>query len=100
MRPTESKAYHGNANGEREISGPEMIAGAWKARHVPVYSMAAMPSKITASPRVKAGLSGRAGLKRNCRMVTSELKDRPLLRNDGEPRQARRQVLSGTTGVT
>jgi hypothetical protein len=31
MRATESIAYHGNASGEREISGPAMTAGTWKA---------------------------------------------------------------------
>ena len=69
MRPTESKAYHGKAKGEREISGPAIIAGARKARRAPAYSMVVMASKITASPTVKVGFSGRAGLKRNCRMI-------------------------------
>jgi hypothetical protein len=46
-----------------------------------VYITVAMPSRMTPSPMVNAGVSGRAGLKRNCRTFTSELPYVALLRD-------------------
>src|SRR5215510_6086342 len=63
--------------------------------------MVVRPRTMTTSPAVKAGVSGRAGLKRNCRTINhSGFKDRPWLRNDGGPAGVRRQESSGTFVVT
>ena len=55
MRPVESSAYQGSDPGEREIFGPVMETGVRSANRAPMYSKVANPSKISASPRLKAG---------------------------------------------
>lgn len=99
IRPTESKAYQGNVNGESEISGPAIIAGTLNAKRKPAYRMLAVPRRMSPSPIVKGGVSGRAGLNRNCRIADSRLTDRPLAltaRPDGRAASS----LSETSGAT
>jgi hypothetical protein len=53
------------------MSGPATTGDASNARRTPAYSNVAIPSRTRPSPTVKTGVEGSAGLKRNCRMITS-----------------------------